>query len=120
DGIRDWSVTGVQTCALPILLPEPRPPGTFPAAGVSNVPYTPGWPLPATTELLPPIHAHSLVAGLKFQRSFSHPNVLVASTHLPPKSHSLPLLSVQPLAGARPNDATPPRPPGVFARAPLP
>src|SRR5438093_9399662 len=25
DGIRDWSVTGVQTCALPIL---PRPPGS--------------------------------------------------------------------------------------------
>src|SRR5438046_7260715 len=23
DGIRDWSVTGVQTCALPILLPSP-------------------------------------------------------------------------------------------------
>src|SRR5438093_9034779 len=23
DGIRDWSVTGVQTCALPICLPSP-------------------------------------------------------------------------------------------------
>src|SRR5262249_59225417 len=25
DGIRDWSVTGVQTCALPILGTRPRP-----------------------------------------------------------------------------------------------
>src|SRR5262249_59657508 len=24
DGIRDWSVTGVQTCALPILIPPDR------------------------------------------------------------------------------------------------
>src|SRR5262249_58993030 len=27
DGIRDWSVTGVQTCALPIWIAPPRPPG---------------------------------------------------------------------------------------------
>ena len=26
DGIRDWSVTGVQTCALPIPPPPPPPP----------------------------------------------------------------------------------------------
>src|SRR5262249_58102038 len=29
DGIRDWSVTGVQTCALPILVCFPGPTWTF-------------------------------------------------------------------------------------------
>src|SRR5258706_495984 len=32
DGIRDWSVTGVQTCALPISLPR----GTMPTRGRSS------------------------------------------------------------------------------------
>src|SRR5690348_17959353 len=30
DGIRDGRVTGVQTCALPICLPLPRPPQSLP------------------------------------------------------------------------------------------
>src|SRR2546426_10423692 len=35
DGIRDYKVTGVQTCALPILIPH----GTF----IKDLPYFPGW-----------------------------------------------------------------------------
>src|SRR5262249_58173601 len=34
DGIRDWSVTGVQTCALPISI--------FPATHDNNCKFTPG------------------------------------------------------------------------------
>src|ERR1019366_2113823 len=37
DGIRDWSVTGVQTCALPISAPLPRRP------------LAPPWPLSCGT-----------------------------------------------------------------------
>src|SRR5436190_7343464 len=33
DGIRVHCVTGVQTCALPISLPRPRPPPRWPRAG---------------------------------------------------------------------------------------
>src|SRR5437016_9586272 len=39
DGIRDWSVTGVQTCALPIRKPGPV---------IASRPRLPGWHTPAT------------------------------------------------------------------------
>src|SRR5262249_58697006 len=49
DGIRDWSVTGVQTCALPISPDGPGPParkGSSKAAtggpGPSKTPFAPG------------------------------------------------------------------------------
>src|SRR5262249_59850807 len=38
DGIRDWSVTGVQTCALPILLADISHPAGLIARGLLNDP----------------------------------------------------------------------------------
>src|SRR5437016_10105606 len=38
DGIRDWSVTGVQTCALPIFPRSARKPRSHSAAGGSGPP----------------------------------------------------------------------------------
>src|SRR5258708_11495930 len=46
DGIRDDLVTGVQTCALPISLPDP-------SSGGGNISIV-GFSAPLTTEILPP------------------------------------------------------------------
>ena len=35
DGIRDWSVTGVQTCALPISVGQPDPDASGAAPGIA-------------------------------------------------------------------------------------
>ena len=50
-----------------------RPPGMFPAAGIPNVPYIPGWPPLTPTVLLPPIHPHCRVNGTNTQSSFRSP-----------------------------------------------
>ena len=42
DGIRDWSVTGVQTCALPICVTTMFGGGTGPATGTNATTCTPG------------------------------------------------------------------------------
>src|SRR5258708_31557353 len=53
DGIRDDLVTGVQTCALPILPPSPPPPGASP----SPPPRSPRAPLGRRPERRPPAAA---------------------------------------------------------------
>src|SRR5262249_56459399 len=43
DGIRDWSVTGVQTCALPISIPVAPPVRTWPRWPPATASPAAGW-----------------------------------------------------------------------------
>src|SRR2546422_7735735 len=70
DGIRDVAVTGVQTCALPILSYALSPaPNTVPGIESSRSPVAaaPGWPqramLPAPTNVTGPVLAARSAAG---------------------------------------------------------
>src|ERR1039457_1295444 len=65
-----------------------------------------------STELLPPIHVHSLVTKLNFHTSLSSPPQLSAAKPPPSESQRAPFLSVQTTASARL--------PGVFAEAETP